>query len=161
MDHARRDHYSVLGIPRTATADTIRNAYRAQVKRAHPDRDPSPQAAQRFMEIHQAYEVLRDPLLRLAYDARFRTEPRPMPRERPTYSQRMPSEEDLSVRSWSFIGLHLTGLIFGIVLVIGLVLGVVFDGWPWYGIVFSIFGLIVIPDAWRGLRMRKAEARRT
>lgn len=156
MDHGRRDHYSVLGIPRTATPETIRAAFRQHVKRTHPDRDPSPQAAQRFMEVHRAYEVLRDPLQRLAYDARFRPEPPRRPREQPTYAQRE-AAPDMQVRSWSFIGLHLTGLVFGIVLIIGLLLGVLLADWPWYGLPFVGFGLIIIPDAWRGLRKGKAK----
>lgn len=150
MDHARRDHYSVLGISRNATPEVIRAAYRLHVKRTHPDRDPSPQAAQRFMEIHRAYEVLRDPLQRFAYDARFRTAAPSRPAQRPRPSA---PEPDMDRRHWAFIGLHLTGLLFGVVLVGGLLVGITFAGWPWYTLVFSIPGWIVIPSAWEGLRM--------
>ncbi|MBS1581070.1 MAG: J domain-containing protein [Bacteroidetes bacterium] len=157
MNAAPRDPYSVLGIPRDATAAAIREAYRRQVKRAHPDHDPSPQAAQRFMEIHEAYALLRDPLLRLAHDARSRRPSRPDARHPGRPAQRpvnAPAEApDLDTRSWAFIGLHLTGLVFGVVLVLGILVGITFADWPWAAIVFILPGLVLIPDAWEGLRM--------
>ncbi|MFT3885862.1 MAG: J domain-containing protein [Flavobacteriales bacterium] len=148
MTHVPRDHYNVLGVPRTATPEAIRSAYRHLVKRTHPDRDPSPWAAQRFMEVHRAYEVLRDPLQRFAYDARFRPyTPPPMPR------RRTEDAHDMDHRHWAFVGLHLTGLVFGLALVIGILLGITIGGWPWYALLFTAPGFIVIPDAWAGLRM--------
>lgn len=157
MNAVPRDPYSVLGLPRDATAAAIREAYRRRVKHAHPDRDPSPEAAQRFMEIHEAYALLRDPLLRLAYDARFQRPPRPDPRYHARPAQRPaaapPVTPDLDTRSWAFIGLHLTGLLFGLVLVLGVLVGITFAGWSWATIVFVLPGLVLIPDAWEGLRM--------
>lgn len=151
-----RDHYSVLGVPRDATADAIREAYRQAAKRTHPDRDPSPQATQRFMAVHRAYSTLRDPLLRLAYDARFQPPPRhPDPRyvRRPQASRPVVDDgPDIDTRSWMFIGLHLTGLVFGLVLVGGILAGITFSDWPWPAIVLTVPGLLVIPDAWKGLR---------
>lgn len=157
MDTSRRDHYSVLGVPRDASGALIREAYRERAKRLHPDRDPSPQAAERFRELHQAYATLRDPLLRLAYDARFRPPPHPDPRYSARPRQAAPPRTEPSSlphgRSWAFIGLHLTGLVFGVVLVLGLCIGTTFGNWPWYGLFFAVPGLLIIPDAWEGLRM--------
>jgi molecular chaperone DnaJ len=64
----RRDFYDVLGVPRNATEDQIRSAYRQQALRYHPDRNKEVGAAERFKEVTEAYEVLRDGDKRAMYD---------------------------------------------------------------------------------------------
>ena len=67
-----RDYYEVLGVPRTASADDIKRAYRQLARKHHPDLKPAAertQAAERFKEINEAYEVLSDPDKRGKYDA--------------------------------------------------------------------------------------------
>lgn len=66
---AKRDYYEVLGISKDAGEDEIRKAYRRMARRYHPDvnRD-DPQAAERFKEVQEAYEVLGDDQKRAAYD---------------------------------------------------------------------------------------------
>jgi molecular chaperone DnaJ len=65
----RRDLYEVLGLTRTATDDDIKKAYRRLARQYHPDANPDdPAAAERFKEVAQAYEVLRDPERRRQYD---------------------------------------------------------------------------------------------
>lgn len=148
------DHYATLGIPRTATDDQIRRAYRELAKRLHPDIDPSPRAAERFIAVHKAYTDLRDPLLRLAHDAQLaRSTHRAAPRTRPMPQRPETEERDIDRRSWAFIGLHLTGLVFGLVLVLGILTGITFSDWPWGAVFFTVPGLLVIPDAWEGLAM--------
>lgn len=64
-----RDLYEVLGVPKNATADDIKSAYRKLARQHHPDVNPNdPSAEDRFKEIGAAYEVLRDPDKRAAYD---------------------------------------------------------------------------------------------
>lgn len=66
-----RDHYSVLGVPPTATARQIRDAFRALARAHHPDTNPDdPGAEKAFKRINRAWEVLRDPKTRRAYDER-------------------------------------------------------------------------------------------
>jgi len=63
------DFYTTLGVPRTASADDIRRAYRALAKQHHPDvNQEDPQADSRIKAINEAYEVLRDPQKRAMYD---------------------------------------------------------------------------------------------
>lgn len=62
------DHYAVLGVPREATQDEIKRAYRSLARELHPDTNPDPVASERFKEITHAYEVLSDPQKRERYD---------------------------------------------------------------------------------------------
>lgn len=65
---AKRDYYEVLGVGRTATDEDIKKAYRRLARQCHPDVNKSPDAEARFKEINEAYEILRDPSRRAAYD---------------------------------------------------------------------------------------------
>jgi len=61
--------YEVLGVPRDASAEDIKSAYRKLALRYHPDRNPgNKQAEERFKEISEAYAVLRDPDARARFD---------------------------------------------------------------------------------------------
>jgi curved DNA-binding protein CbpA len=64
------DHYAVLGVPRGASAEEIRTAYRRAARASHPDLHPDDVTAQeRFKRVQVAYEVLGDPARRAAYDS--------------------------------------------------------------------------------------------
>jgi molecular chaperone DnaJ len=62
------DYYALLGCSRSASETEIKKAYRKLAMEYHPDRNSAPEAEARFKEITEAYEVLRDPDKRAAYD---------------------------------------------------------------------------------------------
>ena len=68
MATGQRDYYEVLGVPRSADAQEMKKAYRKLAMEYHPDRNPSEDAAAKFKEINQAYEVLSDEQKRQMYD---------------------------------------------------------------------------------------------
>jgi len=66
---SKRDYYEVLGLSKGASADEIKKGYRRKAKELHPDRNTSdPSAESKFKEANEAYDVLKDPERKAAYD---------------------------------------------------------------------------------------------
>uniref|UniRef100_A0A8V5GT22 Uncharacterized protein n=1 Tax=Melopsittacus undulatus TaxID=13146 RepID=A0A8V5GT22_MELUD len=63
-----KDYYRTLGLPRGASAEDVRRAYRRQALRFHPDKNKEPGAEERFKEVAEAYDVLSDPKKREIFD---------------------------------------------------------------------------------------------
>jgi curved DNA-binding protein len=63
-----KDYYEILGVTRSAVADEVKRAYRKLARKFHPDVSKEKNAENRFKEVQEAYEVLRDPEKRAAYD---------------------------------------------------------------------------------------------
>jgi molecular chaperone DnaJ len=68
---AKRDYYDILGVPKNATEEDIKKAYRKLAMKYHPDRnqgDEAKKAEEKFKEAKEAYEMLSEPQKRAAYD---------------------------------------------------------------------------------------------
>ncbi|MDP2028851.1 MAG: DnaJ domain-containing protein [Thiobacillus sp.] len=63
-----QDHYEKLGLAPSATAELIKAAYRKKAAQYHPDKNQAPDAALRFREVQEAYEVLSDAERRKVFD---------------------------------------------------------------------------------------------
>lgn len=63
-----KDYYQILGVDRDASDDDIKRAYRKLARKYHPDVSSEDNADERFREVNEAYEVLKDPEKRAAYD---------------------------------------------------------------------------------------------
>ncbi len=68
-DYVDKDYYAALGVPKTATAEEVKKAYRKLARQLHPDKNPGDAKAEaRFKEVSEAYDVLSDPQRRKEYD---------------------------------------------------------------------------------------------
>ena len=76
----RRDFYETLGVPEGATPGEIKRAYRRIAFELHPDVGERPDA-ERFREVHEAYEVLSNPNRRRLYDIKFSSQRQPLTAE--------------------------------------------------------------------------------
>ncbi|XOB98171.1 DnaJ C-terminal domain-containing protein [Deinococcota bacterium DY0809b] len=77
MDY--KDYYAILGVPRTASEEEIKRAYRKLARKYHPDVNKDPGAEEKFKEIGEAYAVLSDPEKRKIYDQYGTTQAPPPP----------------------------------------------------------------------------------
>ena len=64
----KRDYYEILSVPRGASLEEIKKAYRRLAMEYHPDRNPAPEATEKFKEASEAFDVLGDPGKRRIYD---------------------------------------------------------------------------------------------
>src|SRR5215813_15214800 len=69
MSAPKHDYYDTLGVPRKASADDIRKAYRKLARKYHPDLNPGDKSAEeRFKNVQEAYDILSDSKKRQMYD---------------------------------------------------------------------------------------------
>jgi hypothetical protein len=94
MQGVQKDYYKTLGVPKNASADEIKKAYRKLALLNHPDKNPDdPSAASRFQEIGEAYETLSDEQKRSKYDRNDEKMPAPNRETTSRYERREPSNK--------------------------------------------------------------------
>ena len=103
-----KDYYATLGVARTATADEIKSAYRKLARKYHPDVSKEAGAEEKFKEVAEAYETLKDPEKRTAYDQLGRHDPGEQFRPPPGW------EQSFGESSFSFDDIDLADLFAGI-----------------------------------------------
>src|SRR6185369_1192429 len=69
MSAPKHDYYETLGVPKSASADDVRKAYRKLARKYHPDLNPGDKSSEaRFKNVQEAYDILGDPKKRQMYD---------------------------------------------------------------------------------------------
>lgn len=108
-----KDYYAVLGLDRRATEADIKKTYRRLAKKYHPDVSKEANAEEKFKEVAEAYETLKDPAKRAAYDqlGRYRSgqEFRPPPDWQTRFGQGFDDEMDIGGLDIGDLFAHLTG----------------------------------------------------
>jgi curved DNA-binding protein len=108
-----KDYYAALGVARTATADEIKKAYRKLARKYHPDVSKEAGAEEKFKEVAEAYETLKDSEKRAAYDELGRHAPGEQFRPPPGWQQSF-GEQPSGASSFSFDDVDLADLFAGI-----------------------------------------------
>jgi curved DNA-binding protein len=108
-----KDYYAALGVARTATADEIKKAYRKLARKYHPDVSKEAGAEEKFKEVAEAYETLKDSEKRAAYDELGRHAPGEQFRPPPGWQQSF-GQQPSGGSSFSFDDVDLADLFAGI-----------------------------------------------
>ncbi len=98
----KKDYYIILGVSRGATKKRIKQAFRVMAKRYHPDSGSDAVNDNKFKEVQQAYETLRDDGLRAEYDAKLANRVYSYPSNHPTTSLKKSYNRDENPFSHSF-----------------------------------------------------------
>ncbi len=109
MPSRLRTYYEVLGVPFGASEEDIKRRYRELAKKYHPDVNPSPEAARCMQELNEAYRVLSDPRLRLAYH--MRVVAYTMRQRRVSQTVSSPAVAQAATRAPAYLGWMLGGLV--------------------------------------------------
>lgn len=176
------DYYKILEVPRDATTEEIRKAYRNKAKLVHPDVNDSPKAHEVFTVVSEAYEVLTDEQQRYLHDVKLgyiddvKAEAERKKHyygssvKNDTYTNfhydwnsfekaaiRERTDEDYYKRSPFFYNLFFaSGMTIGFIIIIVTVAGTFKDYWPLPFILISVPGFILVREGWRGMMKKKS-----
>ena len=178
------DFYKILDLPRDASNEDIKRAYRNKAKEVHPDVNNSPKANEVFAVVNEAYETLSDDKKRYLHDMKLNyadtarakaerkkqyygssvkndsyTNPSSFHYDWNTFKKGNPIEKDdyYYFRQSPIIYnlLFVSGMFLGFVIVIVTIVGTFNNYWPKPFILISILGFILIYQGWKGIVGKK------
>jgi hypothetical protein len=178
------DYYKVLEIPRSASLEDIKKAYRLKAKLVHPDVNNSPKANEVFQVVSEAYDVLTDETKRYLHDVKLNfidTEKANAERKKhyygssvrndsfsnanfnydwnsfSQYAYKEKTDEDYYKRSPFLYNMFFaSGMFIGFLIIIISLFGTVKHYWPWPFGLISISGLILVRGGWNGMMKKKS-----
>ena len=179
------DYYKILEIPRTASLDDIKKAYRLKAKLVHPDVNNSPKANEVFAVVSEGYDVLCDEQKRYIYDIKLNfidSEKINAERKRHYYGSSVKNDSfsnantnfnydwnsfnsyafkektdaDYYKRSPFLYNLFFaSGMFIGFIIIIVSIYGTINNYWPIPFVLISISGFILVREGWRGMMGKK------
>lgn len=173
------DYYKVLEIPRTASPDDIKRAYRLKAKLVHPDINNSPKANEIFAVVNEAYEILIDDRKRYMHDIKLNyIDDKKVEAERKKHYYgssvkkeasafhydwnsyksvyREKSDEEYYQRSPFIYNMFFaTGMFIGFIIISVTAIGTYRSYWPWPFVLIGITGIILVREGWRGIMGKK------
>jgi curved DNA-binding protein CbpA len=175
------DYYKILDLPRTASLDDIKRAYRNKAKVVHPDINNSPKANEVFAVVNEAYETLSDDNKRYLHDVKLNfidTEKANAERKKQYYgsSSRNDSytnfqndwntvskaayhektEEDYYKQSPLLYNMFFaSGMLIGFIIITISLVGTLKHYWPFPFVAIAVPGFILVREGWNGMMGRK------
>ena len=180
------DYYKILEIPRNASLDDIKRAYRSKAKVLHPDVNDSPKANEVFIVVNEAYEALIDDRKRYLHDIKLNyadTVKLDLKRKKYYYGAsngdartdfsgnrykthakegyKVKTEEDYYNQSpFLYNSFFVSGMFVGFLILIVTVMGTIEHYWPAPFGLISLSGIALIRDGWKGFLGKKTIASR-
>ncbi|MBL0330009.1 MAG: DnaJ domain-containing protein [Bacteroidetes bacterium] len=174
------DYYKILDIPRDASLEDIKKAYRLKAKLVHPDVNNSPKANEVFAVVSEAYDVLCDDQKRYLHDVKlnyYDTEKENAERKRQyygtsvrndsfsnpsnfnydwnsfsQYAYKEKNDEDYYKQSPFLYNLFFaSGMFIGFIIITVTIYGTLKNFWPLPFVLISISGFILVREGWRGM----------
>jgi hypothetical protein len=175
------DFYKILDVPRDATQDEIKRAYRNKAKLVHPDVNSSPKANEVFAVVTEAYEVLTDEEKRYLHDLKLNyidNLKNEAERKKQYYGSSVKNDTytnfhydwnsfekvaykektdfDYYKKSPFFYNLFFaSGMFIGFIIMIVSIVGTFKNYWPFPFILIAVPGFILIREGWRGIMKKK------
>jgi curved DNA-binding protein CbpA len=174
------DFYKILDLPRTASSEDIKRAYRNKAKRIHPDINNSPKANEVFAVVNEAYETLSDDQKKYFYDLKLNyidTEKANAERKKQYYGSSVKndtfSNSSHFQNEWHNISkaayqektdadyyrqspilynlFFASGMLIGFIIIIVTIVGTFKNFWPFPFIIIVVPGFILVREGWNGM----------
>ncbi len=179
------DYYKILDIPRSASQEDIKRAYRNKAKLIHPDINNSPKANEVFAVVSEAYEILSDESKRYIHDIKLNfidSEKANAERKKQYYGSSVKNDTFSNVNNfqndWNSANKYVyqektdadyykqspilynmffaSGMLIGFIIIIVTVAGTFRNYWPFPYIVMTVPGFILVREGWKGMMGKRS-----